>query len=126
MENQRFNTTAGFIDETSETQPHQWLSKLERQHARQDLLILHDVGFIPLHPPEAKHSTNSVMTTASGGSSFFSLQTLVSNVGQRSSKTSTLDISGDRNLFTYNLIKGGDTLDNIDINIPEHSSIGYS
>jgi len=46
----RFYTAAGLINELSEAQAQQRLSRLEKQLARQDLIILDEVGFIPFTP----------------------------------------------------------------------------
>ena len=46
----RFYTAAGLINELSEAQAQQRLSKLEKQLQRHELIILDEVGFIPFTP----------------------------------------------------------------------------
>jgi len=46
----RFYTAAGLINELSEAQSQQRLSRLEKQLASHDLIILDEVGFIPFTP----------------------------------------------------------------------------
>jgi DNA replication protein DnaC len=46
----RFYTAAGLINELSEAQAQHRLSRLEKQLAHQDLIILDEIGFIPFTP----------------------------------------------------------------------------